>query len=278
MPGWLSNISERSCRVDRLEESLKHAQTVYVVLDQRRSPEQCRSLLSLSGKRDFLGLFAGTPLSPLLEASPWLLDIDVGSEAWRYAEKLCQQRLGWVCQPQVEQTLQTVANHLRSLFVMDDSHGGKSLINLQQPAVWTALLASAPANTYSHWSSPLNRLATSTPQGQWLIWQAEEPTSPAPDHWQLTADMEAALKESQQAWWMSEHTKEMLSTLPDQWIKRISKCTQYGITKGRHLARLLPAIQQADEGSWQRIEDTLSVPRLSAKQRMAEVEKTYDNR
>jgi len=41
---------------------------------------------------------------------------------------------------------------------------------------------------------------------------------------------------------------------------------------------LLPAIQQADEDSWQRIEDTLSVPRLSAKQRMTEVEKVYDNR
>lgn len=277
MPGWLSLLEERCDPADNLA-GMVTGQRGFVVLDQRRSPEQCRPLLSLTGKRDFVTLFAGTPLSPLLDSSPWLLDIEVGSEAWHYAEKLCQQRLGWVCQPQAEQTLQTVANHLRPLFVMDDPHGGKSLVNLQQPAAWIALLASAPASIYSHWLTPLHQVATPTPQGQWSIWQADAPTSPAPDRWQITADMESALNESQQAWWLSEHTKEMLSTLPDQWVKRISKCTQYGITKGRHLARLLPAIQQADEDSWQRIEDTLSVPRLSAKQRMTEVEKMYDNR
>lgn len=277
MPGWLNQLAERGCAADNLSEIVT-GQRGFVVLDQRRSPEQCRPLLSLTGKRDFVTLFAGTPLSPLLDASPWLLDIEVGSEAWHCAEKLCQQRLGWVCQPQADQALHSIADHLRALFVLDDPHGGKSLINLQQPAAWTALLASAPASVYSHWLSPLNRVAITTPQGLWSIWKADTPTSPAPDRWQLTADMEAALKESQQAWWLSEHTKEMLSTLPDQWIKRISKCTQYGITKGRHLARLLPAIQQADEDSWQRIEDTLSVPRLTAKQRVTEVEKMYDNR
>ncbi|MCW4152598.1 DUF4123 domain-containing protein [Halomonas sp. 18H] len=277
MSSWLNQLAERCYPADNLA-GMVTGQRGFVVLDQRHSPEQGRPLLSLPGKRDFATLFAGTSLSPLLEASPWLLDVEVGSEAWHYAEKLCQQRLGWVCQPPADQTLQSIADHLRALFVMDDPHGGKSLINLQQPAAWTALLASAPASVYSHWLNPLGQVATPTPQGQWSIWQADAPASPAPERWQLTADMEAALNESQQAWWLSEHTEEKLSTLPDQWVKRISKCAQYGITKGRHLARLLPAIQQADEGSWHRIEYTLSVPRLSAKQRMTEVEKMYDNR
>ncbi|BBI63348.1 hypothetical protein HSBAA_46540 [Vreelandella sulfidaeris] len=52
---------------------------------------------------------------PLLEAGPWLLDIEVGSEAWHCAEKLCQQRLGWVCQPPADQNLQSIADHLRAL-------------------------------------------------------------------------------------------------------------------------------------------------------------------
>lgn len=272
MSGWLSNISERSCQVDRLEESLKHAQTAYVVLDQRRSPEQCRSLLSLSGKRDFLGLFAGTPLSPLLEASPWLLDIDVGSEAWRYAEKLCQQRLGWVCQPQAEQTLHTVANHLRPLFVMDDSLGGKSLINLQQPAVLTALLASAPANTYSHWSSPLNRLATPTPQGQWLIWKAEEPTSPAPEQWQLTAETEAALKESQQAWWLSRMQKVPLGSLPEIWLVRMQTAMQAGISRSDHLKRLLPVITDESDTLDAQIDNILNNTHLPSRQKVKQLE------
>ena len=277
MSGWLNQLAERCYPADNLAEMVT-GQRGFVVLDQRRSPEQCRPLLDMPGKHDFITLFAGTALSLLNDASPWLFEIDTDSEAWRYAQSLCQQRLGWVCQPPADQNLQSIADHLRALFVLDDPHGGKSLINLQQPAVWTVLLASAPANFYSHWLNPLDRVATPTPQGQWSIWQADAPTSPAPERWQLTADMEAALKESQQAWWLSERTGKHLSALPDQWVKRLGKCAQYGITKGRHLARLLTAIQQADEDSWQRIEDTLSVPHLSAKQRTTEVEKTYDNR
>lgn len=278
MSGWLNQLEER-CRLEAsLSASLSADQIGYVVLDQRRSTDQCRSLLDQPGRRDFITLFAGTSLSRLNDASPWLLEIEVGSDAWQCAETLCQQRLGWMCQPPAAQTLQTVANHLRPLFVMDDPHGGQSLINLQQPAVWTALLASAPANIYSHWLSPLSQVATPSPQGQWFIWQADEPTSPAPERWQLTAEMEAALKESQQAWWLSEHTEENLATLPDQWVKRLGKCAQYDITKGRHLARLLPAIRQADKESWHRIEHILRNPKLSAKQRITEVEKTYDNR
>lgn len=276
MSGWLNQLAER-CHPANSLAGMVSGRRSFVVLDQRRSPEQCRPLLALTGKRDFIALFAGTPLSPLLEASPWLLEIEVGSEAWRYAESLCQQRLGWVCQAQDDHTLQSIANHLRALFVLDDPQGGQSLINLQQPAVWTALLASAPASVYSHWLSPLRQVATPTPQGQWLIWQTEAPASPAPERWQLNADMQAALNESQQAWWLSKHTEETLTALPSQWIKRIGVCTQYGITKGRHLARLLPAIREASEESWRQIENTLSAQHLSAKQRIVEVENTYDN-
>lgn len=250
MPGWLNQLAERCRAADKLSEMVT-GQRGFVVLDQRRSPEQCRPLLSLPGKRDFITLFAGTPLSPLLEASPWLLDVEVGSEAWHCAEKLCQQRLGWICQPAADQALHSIADHLRPLFVLDDPHGGKSLINLQQPAVWTALLASAPASVYSHWLIPLDRVAIPTPQGQWSIWQADAPTSPAPERWQLTADMEAALEESQQAWWLSRMTKIPLASLPDTWLARMVAAMQAGISRSDHLKRLLPII--TDEG------DTLNV-------------------
>nr|WP_287018583.1 DUF4123 domain-containing protein [Halomonas sp.] len=269
MPGWLSNISERSRRVDRPEGSLKHGQTVYVVLDQRRSPDQCRSLLSLSGKRDFIALFAGTPLSPLLEASPWLLDIEVGSEAWHFAKMLCQQRLGWVCQPLPNETLYSTADCLQALFMLDDPHGGKSLINLQQPAAWIALLASAPASIYSHWLNSLHQVATPTPQGQWLVWQTNAPFSATSERWQLSAAMEAALKESQQAWWLSDTTKIPLEELPRNWLERLKKCSGCGIKRGRDLMRLLAAIQHADESIWMQHEDILHDQRLTTKQRVS---------
>lgn len=272
MPGWLSNISERSRQVECLEGHFKHGQTAYVLLDQRHAVEQCRSLLSLTGKRDFVVLFAGTPLSPLLEASPWLLDLEVGSEAWRYAQTLCQQRLGWVCQGRADQTLLSIANHLGALFVLDDPHGGKSLINLQQPAVYTALLASASNSIYPHWLSPLAQVATPTPQGQWLMWQVKEPTSTTPERWQLTTEMEEALKESQQAWWLSNTTTTPFEELPRNWLERLKKCAGCGIKRGRDLMRLLAVIQHADESMWKQLEDILHDQRLTTAQRVSAME------
>lgn len=271
MPGWLNQLAERCRAADNLSEMVT-GQRGFVVLDQRRSPEQCRPLLSLPGKRDFVTLFAGTPLSPLLEASPWLLDVEVGSEAWHCAEKLCQQRLGWICQPAADQALHSIADHLRPLFVLDDPHGGKSLINLQQPAVWTALLASAPASIYSHWLTTLHQVATPTPQGQWLVWQANVPSSSTPERWQLTADMESALNESQQAWWLSRMTKTPLASLPNAWLARMKTAMQAGISRSDHLKRLLPLITDEGERLHIQIDDILNTP-LPSRQKVQQLER-----
>ena len=125
MPGWLNQLAKRCRAADNLSEMVT-GQRGLVVLDQRRSPEQCRPLLSLAGKRDFVTLFAGTPLSPLLEAGPWLLDIEVGSEAWHCAEnsasnawdgyashrqiKTCKALLT-TCEPFLYWMTRTAANH-----------------------------------------------------------------------------------------------------------------------------------------------------------------------
>lgn len=264
MSGWLNQLTERSQLAENLT-GMERGRRGLVVLDPRHSPEQCRSLLALAGKRDFVMLFAGTPLSLLLEASPWLLDIEVGSQAWRYAESLCQQRLGWVCQPQDHYTLQNVADHLRALFVLDDPQGGKSLINLQQPAAWTALLASAPTNVYSHWLSPLQQIATPTPQGQWLVWQADAPISPTPECWQLNVDMQDALNESQQAWWLSHMTQTPLASLPSPWLARMKTAMHAGISRPDHLQRLLPMITSEGDGLNVQVENILKTSLPSRK-------------
>ncbi|RRR30428.1 DUF4123 domain-containing protein, partial [Schaalia georgiae] len=92
MSRWLSQLAERTRHAQTLTGNLTAGQTAYMVLDQRRAPEQSRTLLACEGKRDFTSLFAGTALSPLLGASPWLLELSVGSAAWRHAQTLCHQR------------------------------------------------------------------------------------------------------------------------------------------------------------------------------------------
>lgn len=270
MSGWLNQLAERS----RNAESLSNRATVkrgYVLLDQRRAPEQCRAILGRDGQQDFLTLFAGTPLSPLIEASPWLVEVDVGSSAWHDAEALCQKRLGWLCLPQPDQTLQSLADHLRLLFVLADPHGGKSLINLQQPAVWMALLASAPTSVYEHVMSPFQLVATSTPQGQWLVWQARTETSSTHDAGHLTNEMEAALKESQQVWWLSRMTNRPFNDVRASWLKKMDMLMGAGITRSDHLKRLLRVVTGESEVLGTQIEDVLNKP-IPSRQKVQQLE------
>ncbi|MCB8887984.1 DUF4123 domain-containing protein [Vreelandella malpeensis] len=271
MSGWLSLLAERS----RSAESLSGMVTVkhgYVLLDQRRAPEQCRAILERDGQQDFLTLFAGTPLSPLIEASPWLVEVDVGSSAWYYAETLCQKRLGWLCLPRPDQTLQSLADHLRLLFVLADPHGGRSLINLQQPAAWMALLASAPSSVYEHVMSPFQLVATPTPQGQWLVWQVRTETSSTHDEGHLTTEMEAALKDSQQVWWLSRMTNRPLSDVRAYWLIKMNALMAAGITRSDHLKRLLPVMTGESEAFDTQIEDVLNKP-IPSRQKVKQLER-----
>ncbi|MCG7591829.1 MULTISPECIES: DUF4123 domain-containing protein [unclassified Halomonas] len=272
MSRWLSQLAERTRHAQTLTGNLTAGQTAYMVLDQRRAPEQSRTLLACEGKRDFTSLFAGTALSPLLDASPWLLELSVGSAAWRHAQTLCHQRLGWVCQPAPDQTLLSLANYLQTLFVLDDPQGGKSLINLQQPSVWSALLASAPPTCYAQCSLLLGQVATPTPQSQWLLWQPGTSEEPATPTWSLTSDMETALKESQQAWWLSRMTETPLTSLPAVWLARMNTLVSAGISRSDHLKRLLPLMTDESDRRHEQLDDILHY-HLPTRQKVQQLER-----
>lgn len=272
MSGWLSQLAERTRNAETLTSSLTASQAAYMVFDRRHAPEQSRTLLSCEGKRDFTSLFAGTSLSALMDASPWLLELSVGSAAWRYAQTLCHQRLGWMCQPAADQTLLSLANYLQTLFVLEDSRGGKTLINLQQPTVWSALLASAPATCYAQCTALLGQIATPTPQGQWLIWQSVTSDEPATPTWTLTADMEAALKESQQAWWLSRMTETPLTSLPTVWLARLKTMVHAGISRSDHLKRLLPLMTDESDRLHAPLDNILNT-HLPSRQKVQQLER-----
>ncbi|MCE8025480.1 DUF4123 domain-containing protein [Billgrantia aerodenitrificans] len=249
MPGWLSRIDERSQRIETLSGSFEAQRSAYVVLDQRRAPERCAELVGQPGWHDYLTLFAGTPLSPLLEASPWLVELTPGSEAWQAIGSLCAgQRHGWLFLPAQATPLNELADHLRRLFILDDPHGGQSLVNLQDAAAWTALLAASSDTAYAQLIGPLGQVITPTPLTHWQRWQPagdrDEAEAEAPA---LTEALERALKESPRAWWLSSATDTPLSALPPAWLERLERLEAAGIKQAHYLKRLLPLIRQADE-------------------------------
>lgn len=244
MPGWLTRIGERSQRVDTLASGFAAHRPAYLVLDQRRAPERCAALVGQPGWHDYLTLFAGTSLAPLLEASPWLIELSIGSQAWQAAAALCQeQRIGWAFQSAQDARLDDLADHLRRLFVLDDPHGGQSLVNLQDPAAWTALLAASSDTAYAQLIGPLGQVVTPMPLPHWQAWQFIEAPGDA-EAPPLTHELEQALKEIPRAWWLSRATETPLSALPSAWLERLGRLEAAGIKQAHYHQRLLPRVQQ----------------------------------
>ncbi|MBD3895309.1 DUF4123 domain-containing protein [Halomonas sp. ML-15] len=250
MSGWLKHIAERGHPVDSPATSFGGHRPAYMVLDQRRASGRCADLIGQPGWRDFLTLFATTPLAPLIDASPWLIELDVGSVAWHSGETLCrEQHLGWIFQPAQATSLNDLADHLRRLFVLDDPHGGQSLVNLQAPTAWTALLAASSDTAYAQLIGPLGRVVTPTPLSHWQVWQpvddADNVEIPP-----LTQTLEIALKESPRGWWLSQATDTPLQALPAEWLERLGQLEAAGIHQAHHLQRLLPKVCEDDADWW----------------------------
>ncbi|WP_447926884.1 DUF4123 domain-containing protein [Vreelandella sp. EE27] len=241
MSSWLKEISARSQPCKRPATSEK---TWWLILDQRRDPARCAAWLNQPGRNEFMTLFAGTPLAPLIEASPWLVEVVPGSPAAREAEAFCHRQLGWIATAKPGATLKSMADHLGTLFVLSDPHGGQSLINLQKPAAWTALLASADPVTWRHLVAPFSALYIPTAEGSWRKWPAPEELAGDPPLIRLDRVTEQALKESSRAWWLSAATGTPMEALPDHWLARLAALNSARITRGSHLLRLLPLIQR----------------------------------
>lgn len=273
MSGWLSRLPERTRGSGELAAWVDPRRPAYLVLDPRRAPEACAALVGQPGWRDYLTLFAGTPLAPLLEASPWLVELEVGSEAWQALDALCTgERRGWAFQPAHATPLNDLADHLRRFFVLDDPHGGQSLVNIQDPAAWTALLAAGSDTAYAQFSGPLGQVVTPTPQRHWLAWQPADSPGNA-DALPLTQELELALKESARAWWLSQATETPLPALPPEWLERLIRLATGGITHGRDKTRLLPLICQASDATWRDAQAILVDPSLTAVQKIGELER-----
>ncbi len=246
MSGWLSGIGARSTSLQAtsLNRLPGNGASWWLVLDQRRAPARCAAWLNEEGRQEFFTLFAGTELASLIPASPWLVEVAPGSPAAREAEAFCHQRLGWIATAGQDATLQSIAEHLQSLFVLPDPRNRPALITLQKPDTWTALLASADAVTWHLLGAPFSAIYTPTPQGGWRQWQATKTLPGDPPRLHLDLLMEQALKESSRAWWLSGATGTPMEALPQAWLDRLAALNRARITRASHLERLLPLIQR----------------------------------
>ncbi|MCK2184374.1 DUF4123 domain-containing protein [Halomonas getboli] len=257
MPGWLARLPERAYLSGEPEAWLSPERSLVMVLDQRRASEASGALLGHEGIHEHVPLFAATPLAPLQEAGPWAVLLEPGSDAWCVGEALCRERrLGWCCQPLPTTDIAELIAHLQDLFVWADPHGGQSLVNLQDPAALTALLASAEPAALAQILSPLGELAIPTPTGHWQAWKRLEAADALDAPPRLTPDMEAALKAAPQAWFLAERLGGRLDEVDAAWLEGLAVLNRHGITRARHLESLLPYVQQT---AWRESEESCEI-------------------
>ncbi|ABI56493.1 DUF4123 domain-containing protein [Alkalilimnicola ehrlichii MLHE-1] len=224
---WLTRIGERSHTVEGPGDGAD-GEWVGLIIDPHRIPEEALALYTLDGATDIVPLFAGTELRSLSAYGPWAARLTPGSPAFEQAEMLCRElALGWMCRPPGG-ALEPFVEQMQRLAVMDDADGGQSLVQVQQPEAWTALLASAPRTHFDLWLQVLGPVYTPTPTAGWRCWVGAEPRGPTSppflDHNQCRALDDAPL-----AWWLGQDLGIPLEAVPPDMLEQLRTLREAGI-------------------------------------------------
>lgn len=227
MHEWLTRIGERSHTVESPADGAGGA-WFGLIIDPHRAPEKARALYTLDGATDIVPLFAGTELDSLASCGPWAGRLASGSPAFEHAVALCrEQALGWMCRPPGD-VLEPFVAQMQRLSVMDDAGGGQSLVQLQRPDAWSALLASTLRTQFDHWLRILGPVYTPTPTGHWRCWVGDEPRAPAGapvlDHDQCRALDNASL-----VWWLGRERGVPLETVPPDALEHLCSLRDAGV-------------------------------------------------
>jgi len=166
----------------------------YAVLDEKCLTGGVAYLQSLPGILASTRLFEGTPYYFISDTEPLLLKVQINSRAWQSAMQLCLSQAGWVCKSSSGTSFEAVADHLRTLFLLDDSVGGKAFVRLQQPHVWSTLLTHAEPELLQSWLEPLGRVFIPDGRGGWFRWEVPKEVKASVNPWRLTPEIETALQ------------------------------------------------------------------------------------
>ncbi|WP_231363102.1 DUF4123 domain-containing protein [Thioalkalivibrio sp. ALR17-21] len=238
MHEWLTRVGERGHTVETPGEDGKTGR-FGIIIDQRRAPEEARALYALDGADGIIPLFAGTALDALAAHGPWVGWLGVDSPALKQAESICRKRgLGWMWLPPGDAT-EPCLELLQRLSVLDDAGGGQSLVQLQRPEAWSALLAVAPSMQFDHWLHVLGAVYTPTPTGGWRCWTGNEPRE-AERAAVLDGEQCQALDDAPLAWWLGRELGIALEDVPPQRLEQLRRLREAGIHQPREWRRRLP--------------------------------------
>lgn len=249
MSAWLSQFLELP--VAAAPSSSGGSRSLYCIIDSVRQPRALEQLYQQSDLNGVEKLFQDTPFAEMNDVSPLWLQLKPGSTAATKAIELCRENRSGMLLTSSD-TPENSLLHARRLLRMNSQSYGDSLARFYDPAFWSALAMTAPAQAlYGPWESVHTPPAHVDDQN-WRTWERPHDANGAKDEFryplQLHDDTLAAFDEIRWWYWIRSREAESANGLPDSELPVVSENLQllvdHGIDEGRHLERLLPQLRQ----------------------------------
>lgn len=275
MSAWLSRFLEQP---GDKAPWLDGNRTLYCIIDRVRQPKAMEYLYQQDGVTGIERLFRGTPFTELLDVGPLWLPVKAGTALAAKAAELCLAgRSGILISSNAPP--ETAFLHAQRLLRMTVRGQGEVLARFYDPAFWSALALTAPAQLlYGPWQSVHTPPAT-IDDARWRAWSPPhdlvEISSAAAYPLLLDDNTLAASTDMRMWYWVRTRAPECVGEISDHQLPivlgNLNLLLEHGIDEGRYLERLLPRLNQSPLQSNPHVMSVLSSD-LSAFEKVKQLE------
>ncbi|MDD1005287.1 DUF4123 domain-containing protein [Pseudomonas sp. TNT2022 ID642] len=250
MSEWLSRFLEQP--VVTTPAGNVASRSLYCIIDSVRQPRALEQLYQQADIGEVEKLFQGTPFAEMNEVSPLWLQLKPGGAAAAKAVELCRGNRAGILLTSRDKPENTLL-HARRLLRMNSKSHGDSLARFYDPAFWSALALTVPAQALlGPWQSVYTP-PSHIDDMNWRVWeQTQEFDASTGEHrypLQLQETTLVAFDEVRWWYWIRAREAESANGLPNEQLPGVSENLQllvdHGIEEGRHLERLLPQLNQS---------------------------------
>ena len=249
MSAWLSQFLEQpGVKAPWLDGN----RTLYCIIDRVRQPKALEYLYQQDGVAGIECLFQGTPFAELNDVGPLWLPVKAGTALATKAAELClANRSGILVSSDADP--QAALLHAQRLLRMNVRAQGDVLARFYDPAFWSALALTAPAQMlFGPWQS-VHIPPANTDDTLWRVWSGThdrvETSDAAAYPLQLEEHTLAASTDIRGWYWVRARSSELAGEINNEQLPvvlgNLSLLAEHGIDEGRHLDRLLPRLKQA---------------------------------
>ncbi|WP_260260745.1 DUF4123 domain-containing protein [Vibrio intestinalis] len=134
------------------------SQSLYLLIDGNAVDKLAEKIYSLTENLNVQCIYTNSPLQPLREASPWLIELLDSQRfsvlAWAQEQNFFENQAAWLFIS--ESNIETTADHFRSLVEVEHPMGHQVVFRLQDPRVARALFTYHAEQNHFELTGPIS--------------------------------------------------------------------------------------------------------------------------